>query len=155
MYEKTIGAGLLAICPETERFLLLKRRETVKFPGYWGLPGGSFDEKDGYPKITAVREFREETGYSGLVKVSKEPIYVRSDNHINFYFYVGILPNEFVPNLKGEGSEKEPESLSHSWFSVTYKWGEDDKVIPSIITVLNTKSELLRKVINKFKDKNF
>jgi 8-oxo-dGTP pyrophosphatase MutT (NUDIX family) len=155
MEQKVIAAGLIAICPETGRFLLLKRRDTVKFPGHWGLPAGSFDEKDGYPKITAIREFKEETGYNGPVKISKEPIYVRSDNHINFYFYVGILPNEFTPDLKGEGKNGENESLDYKWVSTTCKWDSDDKIIPSIITVLDLKGELLKKVINKFKDKNY
>lgn len=155
MYEKNIGAGLLAICPETERFLLIKRRETVKFPGYWSVPGGNFDDEDGYPKRTAIREFREETGYEGPVKISKEPIYIRNDNHFSFYVYVGILPFEFVPNLQGEGDDSEPESLDYKWVPITCKWTEDDKVVPSVITVLDTKSELLKKVIDKFKDKNF
>jgi 8-oxo-dGTP pyrophosphatase MutT (NUDIX family) len=155
MYEKSLGAGLFAICPETGRFLLIKRRNDVKFPEYWSVPGGNFDEEDGYPKRTAVREFREETGYKGPVKISKEPIYIKTDNHVNFYVYVGILPFEFVPNLQGEGSESEPESLAYSWVPVTCKWDENDKVVPSVITVMDTKADLLAKVINKFKDKNF
>ena len=154
MYDKVIAAGLLAICPETEKFILLKRRNSVKFPNYWGLPAGKFDEKDVYPKKTALREFREETGYSGKVKISKEPLYLENDNHTDFYFYIGILPFEFIPNLQGEGCG-DPESLDYKWVSVDCKWNEDDKIIPSIISVLDLKYKKIKAVINKFKNKNY
>jgi len=154
MEQKVIAAGLMAICPETGRFLMLKRREDMKFPGYWSVPGGFFDEKDGYPKVTALREFREETGYEGVVKISKEVLYLKKDNHLNFYVYVGILPYEFVPNLKGE-CEIGNESVDYGWFPTTCKWEYDEKVVPSVVTVLDLKKDLLEKLIDKFKYKNY
>jgi 8-oxo-dGTP pyrophosphatase MutT (NUDIX family) len=154
MEQKIIAAGLIAVCPETGRFLLLKRREDIEYPGYWNLPGGSFDEKDKYPKITAIREFREETGYNGIVKISKSPLYIDRSNCLDFYTYVGILPWEFIPYLKGECARGD-ESLDYGWFPVNCKWEYNEKIMPSIITVLNLKREILEIIVNKFKDKNF
>ena len=154
MKEKVIAAGLLAICPETGRFIMLKRREDMEYPGYWNLPGGSFDEEDKYPKITAIREFKEETGYKGPIKISNKPIDVYSNNHIDFYTYVAILPWEFVPDLKGK-SENGDESLDYAWVSVLCKWGYEEKIIPSVIKVLDLKENLIKKLVNKFKNKNY
>lgn len=154
MEQKVIAAGVLAICPETGRFLMLKRRKDVKYPEYWGLPGGHFDEKDGYPKITAIREFREESGYDGLIKISKTPLYINKSNHLDFYTYVGILPNEFVPNLKGE-SVSGSESINYGWFPIDCEWSFEEKIMPSIITVFDLKRRVIEKTVNKFKDKNY
>jgi len=157
MKQKVIAAGVLAICPETERFLLLKRRYDMVFGGYWGLPGGCFDEEDGYPKKTALREFREETGYDGPVKISKSPLYVNKSNQLDFYTYICILPWEFTPNLKGECVDGE-ESLDFGWFKIECKevWeNQEAKIIPSIITMFDLKEDVIKKVINKFKNKNY
>ena len=151
MEQKIIAAGMLAICPETGRYLILKRRNDVKYPGYWGLPGGFLDEEDGYPKITAIREFKEETKYKGLIKLSKEPLFVEKSNHLDFYFYVGILPYEFVPDLQGE-CKCSPESLDYKWIELDSK---NDNIIPTIISTIEIKRDLIEKVINKFKNKNY
>ena len=151
MEQKIIAAGMLAICPETGRYLILKRRNDVKYPGYWGLPGGFLDEEDGYPKITAIREFKEETKYKGLIKLSKEPLFVEKSNHLDFYFYVGILPYEFVPDLQGE-CKCSPESLDYKWIELDCK---NDNIIPTIISTIELKRDLIEKVINKFKNKNY
>lgn len=95
MYNKIIAAGLFAICPETERYLLLKRRDGVSYPNYWGFPGGLFDEGDLFPKATAIREFCEETGYNGAIKISKEPLFIDKNNVSDFYVYVGVIVTNF------------------------------------------------------------
>lgn len=157
MKQKVIAAGVLAICPETERFILLKRRMDIPFPGYWGLPGGHFDEEDGFPKRTAIREFQEETGYNGPIKISTAPLYVDKSNQLDFYTYICILPWEFTPNLKGE-SICGDESLDYKWVKLGCKdaWIQQDaRIIPSIITMLDLKEDSIKKVINKFKNKNY
>jgi len=154
MTEKVIAAGLLAICPETGRFLMLKRRNNVKYSNYWSLPGGHFEVNDVYPKITAVREFREETGYDGVIKISKQPLCVYKNNHLNFYTYVAILPFEFTPELKGDCTCGN-ENVDFRWFSVSYKWDLNEDIMPSLDNILQTKESKLIKIINKFKDKNY
>ena len=156
MEQKKIAAGLLAICPETERFLILKRSSHVVYPNYWAPPGGSFEECDKYPKMTAVREFREETGYCGVMKVSKEPLDIYDTNHISFYTYVCILPNEFAPNLKGE-AECGLESSDYAWTTIDCfdKVKDSILIIPSFLDIIENKRGLLNKVINKFKNKNY
>lgn len=154
MYEKTIAAGIMAICPETGNFLMLKRNNDTEYPGHWNFPGGHFDQTDEFPKNTAIREFREETGYKGIFKISKMPLHINKTNYCVFYTYIAIMPEEFTPNLKGEyiiGSE----SVNYGWFPLTYEFKSNEKIIPSIITIFDLERDTLKKIVNKFKDKNY
>ena len=148
MEQKKIAAGVFVLCPNTERVLLLKRGKGVKYAGYWGFPGGSFDEEDGGPKVTALREFEEETGYKGEMRISKEPLYIENSNHLDFYSYLCLIPNEFIPNLKGErvvGNEHD----EYAWFELDVK---SNIMMPTIIKILNEKKCILDKAIKKFKN---
>ena len=76
---------------------------------------------------------------------------------MDFYTYICILPWEFTPDLKGE-SVCGDESLDYRWVKVDCKnvWMQQDaRVIPSIITMLDLKEDEIKKVINKFKNKNY
>lgn len=148
MKQKIIAAGTFVLCPKTKRHLLLKRRCDVKYAGYWGSPGGSFDDEDGNPKITAIREFKEETGYVGKMTISKEPLLIESSNHIDFYLYLCIVPDEFIPSLKGEriiGNENQ----EYAWFELDFV---SDNIMPTALNVLKNKQSILYKVIEKFKN---
>jgi 8-oxo-dGTP pyrophosphatase MutT (NUDIX family) len=146
MKEKTIAAGMFVLCYKTGRHLLLKRRCDVKYAGYWGSPGGSFDDVDENPKVTALREFKEETGYCGKMHISKEPLLVERSNHIDFYTYLCVVPEEFIPNLKGEmviGQEHD----NYAWFKLDIL---SKKIMPTTIEILNNKKDVLNKVIKNF-----
>ena len=132
MKEKIIAAGILAICPETERFLMLKRAGNLKFPLYWNLPGGSLDDDDKSLKVTAIREFKEETGYSKKIKISKGPLFVDKSNHIDFYTYVGILSEEFVPELNID-CLCIPENIDYKWVSLFSEFDDIEKITPNIV----------------------
>lgn len=143
MKSKSLAAGCFTLCPKTGRHLMLKRRKGVKYENYWGFPGGSFDEEDGNPKVTAIREFREETGYMGSLKIMKQPLLVERSNHIDFYAYLCIVDEEFVPDLKGE-MEVGNESENYAWFELGVI---SKKMMPTVIEILNKKKKILLKAI--------
>jgi 8-oxo-dGTP diphosphatase len=59
--KKFTGKTSTAIIPFPEEKILLVKRDTVPFKGYWALPGGRMDTGETVEQ-TIVRECREETG---------------------------------------------------------------------------------------------
>ncbi len=61
--ERPDSVSVLAFNDKGELLLIKERRQYNK-PPVWFLPGGRIDKKGDTPKKAAVRELREETGYS-------------------------------------------------------------------------------------------
>ncbi len=59
--RKFTGKTSTAIIPFPEGKILLVKRDTVPFKGYWALPGGRMDPGETVEE-TIVRECKEETG---------------------------------------------------------------------------------------------
>ena len=96
-----LAAGILPYCPETQRFLLAKRGPNISNPNQWTNFGGKANKGES-PAQTAVREFREESGYKGKVKLLKPlPIKNNKDGFV-FVNYIGIVPEEFQPTTIGK-----------------------------------------------------
>ncbi len=92
-----LAAGILPYCPSTKRFLISKRGPNINEPNKWVCFGGKADDGETVEQ-TATREFREESGYEGKVKLINKPY----ENHnkqdgFTFVTFVGIVPDEFTP----------------------------------------------------------
>jgi 8-oxo-dGTP diphosphatase len=59
--KKFTGKTATAIIPFPENKILLIKRNTIPFKGYWALPGGRMDPGETVEQ-TIVRECKEETG---------------------------------------------------------------------------------------------
>ena len=148
MKEKKIAAGMFVLCPKTGRHLLLKRPLDFKWGGFWCSPGGHFDPADEFPKATAIREFVEETGYRGKINILKTPLLVESDNHLDFYTFLGVVEDEFVPCLKGE-MEGRNEHDDYKWIDLNEAFCQ---MMPTTAWILKSKRDIIDKTIKKFQD---
>lgn len=102
-----VGAGVLVFCKSTQRFLLDHRSEYVNEPNTFGVFGGKVDEQDQESLDQTVRrEFEEETGYDGSMKII--PLYVFRTGGFEYHNYLGIIASEFDP-------ENSWESQGHIW----------------------------------------
>lgn len=97
----TAGAGILPFALNTKRFMFSKRSKHVEEPGTWGIWGGAINEEEN-PKRAALREFVEETHYTGT---AKELILLSEYKHssgFRFFSYLLTIPTEFKPRLDWE-----------------------------------------------------
>lgn len=104
--NKSKAAGILPIAAETGRFLLGLRREgvysTIGGYLYWGE--GSADG--------AIREFVEETMYTGPLLLLKGYTHQNPVKDFSYVNFLGICPVEFEPMIDSENIEAEWFSLS-------------------------------------------
>jgi len=90
--------------------LLNLRSSYVLEPNTYGVYGGKLDDEveDEAGVISAAkREFNEETGYDGKIDIVPSYIY-RYKNVFTYYNFIGIIEDEFEPEL--------------DWESDGYKW---------------------------------
>jgi 8-oxo-dGTP pyrophosphatase MutT (NUDIX family) len=92
------AAGILALCSETGRFLLMQRSPRQDNPLTWATYGGGVEGSE-TPTQAARREFWEETGYPNPsdIKLYVLPEYNLPEKDFTFYNYLGIVPKEFEP----------------------------------------------------------
>lgn len=94
------AAGILFVCPSTGRMLLGFRSEYVNAPFCWSVVGGTLESGE-EPEHGALREAREEVGYSGQVTLVPSLVYVRPEN-FRYYNFIGLVEKEFRPELNDE-----------------------------------------------------
>lgn len=103
------GAGVLFICTDSKKILLLERSSYVSMSGYWALPGGSTDLGE-TPIETAVREVDEEIHInidpSKLKLIYKNVVDFPKFTFYNFCYFVD---HEFIPRLNWEHTQ-------YGWF---------------------------------------
>jgi len=138
--QKQIAAGVLPVCPKTGRILLVRRGQNQDQPGEWACFGGGFEnDLDADPKANAKREFKEESRYEGQYKISKMPLHVQKNNHIDFYTFIGIFDEEFKPDIESEG-----EAVDYGWF---YPDETPEELLSGFRETLIEKRKIIQRII--------
>ncbi|VVB78834.1 NUDIX domain protein [uncultured archaeon] len=102
-------------------FLMLRRafvnnqkKRPYIFPGEWVFPGGEYESTDNTLLDTALREFREESGYLGQIK-SPRLIFKGTFSRSTKFYYAEFYSGEIDNSLKL--SPNKFEIIDYSWFS--------------------------------------
>ena len=103
----SVGAGVLPVCPTTGRALISFRSAYVQEPNTWGVWGGKLDLENGDEteddvEIAARREFREETGFSGQLRLIPAYVFRAKGGNFVYHNFIGIVSEEFEPELDWE-----------------------------------------------------
>lgn len=114
--KKYTGKTSTAIIPYPDNKILLIKRSTIPFKGYWALPGGRMDPGETIEQ-TIVREVKEETGLDVTI-VRKVGEYVEKGvkDDVEYEYY----PTCFVVKpVGGEIKKQESEIQEIKLFSLT------------------------------------
>jgi 8-oxo-dGTP pyrophosphatase MutT (NUDIX family) len=137
MHPKKIGAGILMIDAETGDLLLGRRGfNNTHTANMWAPFGGTWETKDGHPKVTAQREFEEESGINVPYTISSSPFYINDDNHLTFYTYLGTVKKKFHVAISGE-------SLGYGWFPLDKL---PHNLLPGFAEMISDNKEKLEKI---------
>jgi 8-oxo-dGTP diphosphatase len=112
---KYTGKTSTAIVPYPDNKILLIKRNTIPFKGYWALPGGRMDPGERVEQ-TIVREVKEETGLDVTI-VRKVGEYVEKGmkDDVEYEYY----PTCFVVKpVGGEIKKQESEIQEIKLFSL-------------------------------------
>ena len=134
-----IGAGIFAIDIQTGDILLGRRGGNTSTSNLWAPFGGTFELKDGSPKETAKREFKEESGCDVNFKVSSGPFFVNRDSYLTFYTYIGLFDGKFPVNISNE-------SLGYMWTDLDHM---PNNLLPGFKDLYEQKYNELKKLIEK------
>ncbi len=80
--------------------LLGLRSEYVNAPFCWSVIGGSLEPGE-RSEVGALREAREEVGFSGETVLVPSLVYVKQ-NSFRYYNFIGLVDREFRPELNQE-----------------------------------------------------
>jgi 8-oxo-dGTP pyrophosphatase MutT (NUDIX family) len=135
-YFGTKGAGILPICISTGRVLLNLRSSAIREPNTWGVWGGSLDDSGDTNYLSAAkREFNEESGYSGPIKII--PAYVYKDDGFEYHNFIGLLDEEFTPHLDWE-------SADFGWFTFN-EFLNLNNLHPGVVKLFKNSGHLIQK----------
>ncbi|MCW3984583.1 MAG: NUDIX hydrolase [Candidatus Bathyarchaeota archaeon] len=113
--KKYTGKTSTAIIPYPDGKILLIKRNTRPFVGYWALPGGRMDPGETIEQ-TVVREVKEETGLDvAIVEVLGEYVEVGVKDDVEYEYY----PTCFVVKpVGGELKKQDSEIQQMQLFSL-------------------------------------
>ena len=106
------AGGVIISSLETKRICLLMRNKDVSHPLEWSFPGGKIGRNE---KILQgiSRELREELGFVPKhKKVIPIDVFKSLDGNFQYYSFVVIVKEEFIPKLNSE-------NLSWGWFDIS------------------------------------
>jgi len=140
--QKIIAAGVLPVCISTGRILLNLRGFDQPEPITWSCWGGKFEKGiDKTPKDCAKREFWEESRCDVPYSISKDEFYYYNSNHVQFWTYLGIFEEEFIPDIEAEN-----EAQSYGWFELEHL---PHPMLKGFEEMMDEKSNILHKIIKK------
>jgi len=122
-YKSNFSKTYVNVIVEFDNKILILRRANYmkKFPGCWGLPGGSYEESDNTIENAATRELMEETGIYVHANEMKELDQITHDNGAVSYVLVCHLIDEPVVHIS-----REHQKFSWiTWFDNDRKWMPD------------------------------
>ena len=94
------ASGCIILAEDTKRLLFQLRSEHVLEPNTWSTWGGAMEPGES-PEQTVKRELKEESGYSGDMKLI--PLYIfEHKSGFKYYNYLAIVPHEFKAKLDFE-----------------------------------------------------
>ena len=104
--KRFTGKTATAIIPFPENRILLVKRNTIPFKGYWALPGGRMEPGEAIEQ-TVIREVKEETGLSvGIVRAIGEYVEKGVMDEVEYEYYPTCFLVEVVGNeIKRQESE--------------------------------------------------
>lgn len=120
MDDKTRAAGIVLLAASTGRILLAQRAVWIN-PNQgevWAGWGGHAKPGE-TPSQTAVRELQEETQYDGPITLFKASLYHRPDTNFAYQNFIGVIPEEFDPQL-------DLETEDAMWVTMSELYGRDD-----------------------------
>lgn len=99
--DKIVCSGALIYSTSTNRVLLLQKAHG-KNQGSWGLVGGTNEPHESIWQ-GLQREIKEEIGFiPDIIKTFPIESFMSNDKVFNFYTYLCIVENEFIPTLSTE-----------------------------------------------------
>jgi 8-oxo-dGTP diphosphatase len=113
--KRYTGKTSTAIIPYDENKILLIKRNTKPFKGYWALPGGRMDPGETIEQ-TIVREVKEETGLDvAIMRKIGEYVEKGLKDEVEYEYY----PTCFLVKLvAGELKKQDSEILEIKLFSL-------------------------------------
>ena len=105
--KKYTGKTSTAIIPFPNQKILLIKRNTIPFKGYWALPGGRLDPGETIAQ-TIIREVKEETGLDvAIVRKVGEYVEKGSKDNVEYEYY----PTCFVVKPVGGEIKKQDTEI--------------------------------------------
>ena len=140
----SVGSGVLPIAKNTKKILIQYRSSWVDEPYTWGSWGGAVKGEDPTKEEilqTAVKEFKEESGYSeDLAQII--PSHIFKSGTFRYYNYIAILNSEFKPiTIDGEFE-------TYKWVTLSELLELEDKHF-GLEELLKERGDQIKDIINK------
>jgi 8-oxo-dGTP pyrophosphatase MutT (NUDIX family) len=101
---KRRGAGVVVLSASTGRVLFALRSPRVSEPCTWSGWGGGVEPGETLAEA-ALREFVEETGYQGPVRLPLAPLYTFDNGTFTYQNFLLVVPEEFRPRINDESAD--------------------------------------------------